>query len=357
MHNIVGGGAGEIVHKICSGSQKYIKCIVLSTELFSTGFAQLRNIYNFSCCLARRMGCITALQLLKITLLFCISPPFIYGTTEYYVMPTEYHGIPCPGEPCHTLNYYARNIPKYAWSDVVVRFLPGNHSLNQSFCISKKRNLQLTSFYPDISVHTGNVTIHCTSEANFHFQHASNVTIVGLLFITEPVASILSGTLMFDATVNFRIQEVIVQNWKRQSNHSGNTIYLQNTLGKSTISDSEFHEFKSSGNVGSHIYMSDFMHGNNLKLAISNCTFSGAPMSAADILLKTITSVFIEISDSSFISNKRTGILFDIHNTIATVHITNCLVTQNKQGGLYFDISLSIPKIQIVITNSIISKN
>ena len=181
---------GEIVHKICSGSQfceSVPKCIVLSTELFSTGFAQLRNIYNFSCCVIRRMGCITALQLLKITLLFCISPPFIYGTTEYYVMPTEYHGIPCPGEPCHTLNYYARNIPNYAWSDVVVRFLPGNHSLNQPFHISKKRNLQLISFYPAISVHTGNVTIHCTNEANFHFQHASNVTIVGLLFITELV--------------------------------------------------------------------------------------------------------------------------------------------------------------------------
>ena len=351
---------GEIVHKICSGSQfceSVPKCIVLPTELFSTGFAQLRNIYNFSCCLTRRMGCITASQLLKITLLFCISPPFIYGTTEYYVMPTEYHGIPCPGEPCHTLNYYARNIPNYAWSDVVVRFLPGNHSLNQPFHISKKRNIQLTSFYPAISVHTGNVTIHCTSKANFHFQHASNVTIVGLLFITEPVASTLSGTLMFDTTVNFRIQEVIVQNWKRQSNHRGNTIYLQNTLGKSTISDSEFHEFKSSGNVGSHIYMSDFVDGNNLNLAISNCTFSGAPMSAADILLETITSVFIEISDSSIISNKGIGIVFVTYNTIATVHITNCLITQNKERGLYFYINRPSPKIQIVITNSIISKN
>ena len=103
--------------------------------------------------------------------------------------------------------------------------------------------------------------------------------------------------------------------------------------------------------------MSDFVHGNNLNLAISNCTFSGAPMSAADILLETITSVFIEISDSSIISNKGIGVVFVTYNTIATVHITNCLVTQNKERGLYFYINRPSPKIQIVITNSTISKN
>ena len=301
------------------------------------------------------MGCITTLQLLTITL-FCCSPT-VHGTTEYYVVPTEYNGISCPGEPCQTLNHYASNIPDYAWSDVVVRFLPGNHILNQSFDIRYKRNLQLTSFNPTVSIHSGNVSIHCTSEANFQFRHTSNVTIVGLLFFVEPVPSIVSGTLMFDGAINFRIQQIIIQNWKRKSNHSGNTIYLQDTFGKSTISDSEFHEFKSSGNVGSHIFISDCVYGNNLNLIISNSTFSGAPMSAADIQLQSIRSVFIEISDSYIISNQGIGIVFAIHNTIATVHITNCLVTQNKERGLYFDISRPTPKIQIVITNSTISKN
>ena len=72
-----------------------------------------------------------------------------------------------------TLNYYASNIPDYAWSDVVMRFLPGNHSLNQSFYIGNKRNLQLTSFHPAMSVHFGNVSIHCTSQGYFHFWHTS----------------------------------------------------------------------------------------------------------------------------------------------------------------------------------------
>ena len=283
----------------------------------------------------------TILQALAIVVLFfCNSPSIVEGTTEYSVIPTGYSGIPCPGQPCHTLNHYASNIHDYTWSDVVVRFLPGNHSLNRPFYIRNKRNLQLTSFKPAVSM--GGVSIHCTSEANFHFQHTSNVTIVDLLFVVEPVVSILSGTLMFDSAINFRIQRVIVQNWERESKHYGHTIYLRNTFGKSIISSSEFHEFKSSGNVGSHILISDSAFGKKLidnHLIVTNSTFTGAPMSAANITLESSRSVFIEISDSYIISNKGIGIVFAIHNIIATVHITKCLVTESKEGGLYFDIS------------------
>ena len=303
----------------------------------------------------------TILQALAIAVLFFWnSPSIVEGTTEYYVAPTEYSGIPCPGQPCHTLNHYASNIPDYTWSDVVVRFLPGNHSLNQPFYIRNKRNLQLTSFEAAVSVSMGGVSIHCTSEANFHFWQTSNVTIVDLLFVVEPVVSIVSGTLMFNGGINFRIQRVIVQNWERESNCHGHTIHLKNTYGKSIILDSEFHEFKSSGNVGSHILISHSVHGNYLidnHLIVTNSTFTGAPMSAADITLESSRSVFIEISDSYIISNKGIGIVFAIHNTIATVYITNCLVTQNKGGGLHSDIFQPTHRIQIVITNSTISKN
>ena len=304
----------------------------------------------------------TILQVLAIAVLFFCNSSIVEGTTEYYVIPTEYSGMPCPGQLCHTLNHYASNIPDYTWSDVVVRFLPGNHSLNQPFYIRNERNLQLTSFKPAVSVSMGGVSIHCTSEANFHFQHTSNVTIVDLLFVVEPVISDDYGTLMFDSAINFRIQQVIVQNWKREWKHYGHTIYLQNTFGKSMISDSEFHELKSSVNVGSHIVVSDFVYGRNLidnHLTITNSIFTGAPMSAAEIRLLSTRSVFIEISDSYIISSKGVGIVFTIHNTTATVHITNCLVTQNKDGGLHFDIYVyqATPRIRIVITHSIISKN
>ena len=180
------------------------------------------------------MGCLTILQLLTIAMLFCSSPAFIHGTTEYYVVPIEdNHVIPCPGEPCHTLNHYASNTPDYTWSDIVVRFLPGNHTLNQSFHVSNISNLQLTS---TTSVDIGSVSIHCISEGNFHFKHTSNTTIVGLLFFFEPMVRYHSGTLMLDNAINFRIHRIIVHNLGQ----FGHSVHIQKGFGKSTISHSEF---------------------------------------------------------------------------------------------------------------------
>ena len=306
------------------------------------------------------MDFINTLQLLTIVVLLCSLPPFVQGTTEYYVVPTEdNHVVPCPGEPCHTLNHYVSNIPDYAWSDVVVRFLPGNHSLNQSFHVRNISNLQLTSFNSDVRIDSA--SIHCTSEGNFHFKHTSNITIVDLLFFIEPMTSILSGTLIFDNTINFRIHQVIVQIWKRDSEHDGNSIYIRKAFGKSIISHSEFHELKSSWSAGSLISIS--MYGDNLLpsianyLIISNSIFKGAQRSAVDIWLQDIRSFFVEISDSCITSNEGKGINFATDHSIATVHVTNCVATHNMYGGLYFEINTPISNIQIVIENTEISNN
>ena len=308
------------------------------------------------------MDFINILQLLTIVVLSqCSSPPFVHGIIEYYVIPTENdHVVPCPGEPCHTLNHYASNIPDYTWSDVVVRFLPGNHSLNQSFHVSNISNLQLTSFDPAVNIHTGSVSIHCTSEGNLHFKHTSNIAITDLLFFIKPMLRHY-GTLIFNNAINFRIHHVSIQNWKRDSEHYGNSIYIQHAFGKSIISHSEFHELTSSRGAGSLISISS--NGNYLlpsianHLIISNSNFKGAQKSAVDIWLQDIRSLFIEISDNFITASEGKGINFATYNSTATVHVTNCTTTHNMYGGLYFEINLPIPNIQIVIENTEISSN
>ena len=303
------------------------------------------------------MGCLTILQLLTIAMLFCSSPAFIHGTTEYYVVPIEdNHVIPCPGEPCHTLNHYASNIPNYTWSDIVVTFLPGNHSLNQPFHVSNISNLQLTS---TTSVDIGSVSIHCISEGNFHFQHTSNTTIVGLLFFFEPMVRYHSGTLMLDNAINFRIHRIIVHNLGQ----FGHSVHIQKGFGKSIISHSEFYHLNSSDSSDRHIsisvignYFSSFIAIDN-HLTINKSIFKGAGQSAIDIRLQDIRSFFIEISDSSITSNEGNGFAFVSYHSIATVHITNCFVKHNKYSGLFYYIDSATPLIQIVIENSIISNN
>ena len=302
------------------------------------------------------MGYISKLQLLTIAVLFCSSSPIVHGTTEYYVVPTQYNGIPCPGEPCHTLNHYASHIPNYTWSDVVVRFLPGNHSLNQSFHVSNSRNLQLTS---TASVDIGSVSIHCISEGNFHFQHTSNTMIVGLLFFFEPMDQYHSGTLMLDNAINFRIHRIIVYNLGQ----FGHSVRIQKGFGKSIISHSEFYHLNSSESSDRHISIS--MTGNYVSsyiaienhLTINKSIYNGAGQSAIDISLQDIRSFFIEISDSSITSSKGNGFAFVSYHSSATVHITNCSVKHNKYSGLFYYIDSATSLIQIVIENSIISNN
>ena len=129
----------------------------------------------------RMFFCIPLLLLTKavILLLYCLSD--VHGATEYYVKPTEFGNTSCPGEPCHTLNHFASSMHN-TWSGVVVRFLPGNHSLNQSLHISSSNNLHLTSFEPVTSIQHLSVIIRCASVANFHFNDVSNIKIDGLSF-------------------------------------------------------------------------------------------------------------------------------------------------------------------------------
>ena len=288
------------------------------------------------------MGCITTLQLLTTVLLSFSYLPIVHGTTEYYVIPTEYKGMPCPGEPCHTLNHYASHIPNYTWSDVAVRFLPGNHTLNQSFHVSNITNLQLTTFNPGKSICIGSASIHCTSEGNFNFKHASNVTIADLMFFTESVAGFHFGTLMFDNVANFRIHCVNVQQSESDSHYGGGCISI----------------FINEINLPHSIQTDNH-------LIISKSIFKGAPQSAISVFLRDTTSFFVEISDSYITSNEGTGIVFTIYNSIslinynsiAAIHIANCSVTHNMNGGLYFDIIPPIPNIQISIEDSIINNN
>ena len=180
-----------------------------------------------------KMGYYTPLLLLTkavILQLFCLSDVHGILITEYY---TEFDNTTCPGEPCHTLNYFASNTPN-AWLDVVVRFLPGNHSLNRSLYISSNSNLHLTTLDPVTSTQNLNVNSYCPGMANFHF-YVSNVTIYGLGFYNCGEYS-TSGTLYFQHAIHLWVDYIKIQSW-----HTYTTaIQVNNGSGRLIISHSEF---------------------------------------------------------------------------------------------------------------------
>ena len=78
--------------------------LILSKNLFETILLYFFFLHRY------KMGYYTPLLLLTkpvILLLFCLSD--VHGITQYYVKPTEFDNMSCPGEPCHTLNYFASN--------------------------------------------------------------------------------------------------------------------------------------------------------------------------------------------------------------------------------------------------------
>ena len=202
-----------------------------------------------------------------ILLLCCFGN--VHGVTEYYVKPTEFGNTSCPGEPCHTLNHFASSMHN-TWSGVVVRFLPGNHSLNQSLYISSSSNLHLTSFEPVTSIQHLSVIIHCPSMGNFHFYNVSNITIDRLGFYNCGFNT--PGTLYFQHVTNFWVDYV-----KIQTRVTTDTIQVKNGLGWSVISRSEFSDLDYS-RFGSGRVSVYYQNAIDNHLTISKSIFKGSAL-------------------------------------------------------------------------------
>ena len=276
-----------------------------------------------------------------ILLLCCLSD--VHGVTEYYVKPTEFDNTTCPGEPCHTLSHFASNT-HYAWSGVVVRFLPGNHSLNQSLYISSNSNLHLTSFYPVTSIQNLSVIILCPGIGKFYFHNVSNVTIHGLSFyyygIPQLPSLIMSPrVLYFENVTNFCIDYIKIQSWLKTKS----TIRIRNGFGRSLISHSEL------SNID--CFVNGYAIDNHL--TISKSTFKG---SGLFISLNNVTSN-IQISDSIFTSSRWMAIYLCASQSSVVIHIRNCLLTGGTRCALYFRLRKNLSGLQITIKNSVISNN
>ena len=278
----------------------------------------------------------TQISLLIIAVV-CIFPSVVLGTTEYYVKPTEFAVVSCPGEPCHTFDHYLSNVDHYTWSNVAIIFLPGSHSMNQSLHIISSNSVQLLSFHPATSIQNLSVTIHCTRVANFQFNNVLNVTVDGLgfhncgipfsFFLTHPFSVTCMGTLCFYNVHNIQLTRVVVYNsftfgiqveYTFKQNTTDNNLLINNSSLKAGITE------------GAALYIS-------------------ATKSKA---------LFIKVADSILTSTEE-GLHFISSQTVSVIDITNCLVIGNTICGLYFELYLASRNswIHLLIQNSIIKNN
>ena len=64
---------------------------------------------------------------------------------EYYVKPTHFNNITCPGQPCLTIKEYTKNVAHYIKSNTVFTFLPGKHIVFRPIVIRDVENISITA--------------------------------------------------------------------------------------------------------------------------------------------------------------------------------------------------------------------
>ena len=118
---------------------------------------------------------------------------YLSSATVYYVKPTEPHSIPCPVNPCYTLEEYADNATQFfhSVSNVTVILLPGIHILNRDLRVVSVSNFTFMGYSdPTNSIHGISVNITCGMSCGFNFHDSAEIKI-------EKVALISQGSVTF----------------------------------------------------------------------------------------------------------------------------------------------------------------
>ena len=197
-------------------------------------------------------------QVVVCTLLLCLLPFCVSGSV-YHVVPTE--DTSCPGDTCHTLDYYMQGTPGYFTSDSVVHFLPGKHTITVAgvFRIEHVQNITFIGSnlmsVPTEAVDTvpfrPTSSIYCTNGSGFQFLNATEVVVANLSFTYCGVFMYLPSSALtlilrfmrhnyiytalgFDRVSNITISGVIAQN------STGHGIVVTNMRGSITVTKSAF---------------------------------------------------------------------------------------------------------------------
>ena len=102
-----------------------------------------------------------------------------YSQVYYYITPVPSLNVSCPQDPCLTLSQFAADSTSNE-TNLVLSFLPGNHSLDRELSLSHADNISMTK---DIRSN-GTVFVECCSQSGrFNISEIVVVIVKGLHFI------------------------------------------------------------------------------------------------------------------------------------------------------------------------------
>ena len=144
--------------------------------------------------------------------------PLCHGRQVYHVTPNEETNCHNATVPCHTLDYYAKELNEdshYFPQETVLYFHPGIHNLAGNISIASLAELVLHGSDTASSSRMVPVEIVCTSkgEAGFLLQHVNNLVIANLTFTSCGLMyRKTSAAISIRFVTNLTISHTVVQN-------------------------------------------------------------------------------------------------------------------------------------------------
>ena len=119
-----------------------------------------------------------------------------------YVRPADSPLSSCPGQPCLTLHEYVE-IDNFT-NGTTLQFLPGNHTLQQSFSLVRISNITFEAVF-DNSV----TKINCKDNVTIYYERVIHLDIVGLSFILSQTGD--RSALEFSESKSVFISDTVFQ--------------------------------------------------------------------------------------------------------------------------------------------------
>ena len=148
-------------------------------------------------CLCRGMALLATL-----TLLASVSGA---SCRELYVHPPYFPTSLCPGEPCHTLDWYIQHSDTYITSNTVFKLLPGEHEITNPLTARNVQNVSIEgieiwngmrplilhkeALCHDMQDSSLTVTASNQSWAAVQFINVTNVTVRGVMIVVDGVST------------------------------------------------------------------------------------------------------------------------------------------------------------------------
>ena len=161
---------------------------------------------------ANRMRCLCSgmLFLATVTLLASVSGA---SCRELYVRPPYYPAFLCPGEPCHTLDWYIQHSDTYITSNTVFKLLVyGQHDITNPLIFQNVQNISIEGIqvseisplivYRERPAKCDNVTNSNQSWAAVQFINATNVTVRDVIIVVDGVSAYQSVSALSFQHVN-----------------------------------------------------------------------------------------------------------------------------------------------------------